>query len=59
MLLLSLLGPVLVENCGTSVRITEETYATVLNDKRRAFIVRARLGCSRHDVNFKSVAQRS
>lgn len=31
---------VLAENCGTSVRMIENTYAKVLADKRREFIVR-------------------
>lgn len=29
---------VLAENCGTSVRMIEQTYAKVLADKRREFI---------------------
>lgn len=32
---------VLAENCGTSVRMIEKTYAKVLADKRREFIVMA------------------
>ena len=32
---------VLAENCGTSVRMIEKTYAKVLADKRREFIVLA------------------
>ncbi|WP_082507962.1 tyrosine-type recombinase/integrase [Methylobacterium sp. Leaf113] len=32
---------VLAENCGTSVRMIEKTYAKVLADKRREFIVRS------------------
>ena len=31
---------VLGENCGTSVRMIEKTYAKVLADKRREFIVK-------------------
>lgn len=31
---------VLAENCGTSVRMIEKTYAKVLADKRREFIVK-------------------